>query len=48
MEGRERRRKRTHEGVAVEEEGFEVGEAGEVGNGSSERVVLQTQDSELV
>lgn len=48
MEGEERRWERAGEGVVVEKEGFEVDKSGEVGNGSGERVVLQTQDSELV
>lgn len=32
----------------VEEEGFEVEEPGEVRNGARKRVVLETQNSELV
>lgn len=32
----------------VEEEGFEVDESGEIGNGSGEGVILKGEDSELV
>lgn len=38
----------TEEGVAVEDEGFETGEWGEVRDGTGERVVLEVDDSELV
>lgn len=42
------KREWTGEGVAVEDEGFEIGERGEVGDGTGERVVLEVDDSELV
>lgn len=34
--------------VVIEEEAFEIDEAGEIRNGSGERVVLQAEDAELV
>lgn len=48
MEEENGRRERTGEIVVVEDEGFEVEELGEVGERSGERVVSETQDSELV
>lgn len=48
MKREERRRKSSGEGVVVEEQGLEVEEGGKVRNRPGERVVLETQDSELV
>lgn len=48
VEGENGRRQGAGEVVAVQEEGLEVLERGEVGDGAGERVVVETQDSELV
>lgn len=32
----------------IEEEGFEIDEPGEIGNGSGERVVLEAEDAQLI
>lgn len=50
VEAKERRdgpRKLAGEGVARQEEEFEGGEVGEVGNGTGEMVSFETENSEL-
>ena len=48
VKGNDGSRKRASEDVVIEEEGFEVDQAGEIGDWASERVSFEAQDPELV